>query len=111
MPPTSLARSVLKPCALKPCETGTFFETTSEAKCPRLVLHVLCLTRLHLSRVKRAVSLPAFPGLGLPTFGQVLLWTLILNSGISLGLTRFWIVVAGTISQLFFFFYNLMELD
>ena len=21
---------------------GTFFETTSEAKCPRLVLHVLC---------------------------------------------------------------------
>merc|ERR1712168_1475589 len=24
----------------------TFFETTSEAKCPRLVLHVLCLSRM-----------------------------------------------------------------
>merc|ERR1711951_127836 len=33
---------------------GTFFEPTSEAKCPRLVLHVLCLSRVHLSRVKRS---------------------------------------------------------
>ena len=40
VPPASLARSVLKPCALKPCE----------AKFPRLVLHVLCWSRVHLSR-------------------------------------------------------------
>ena len=41
VPPASLARSVLKPCAPKSCE----------AKCLRLVLHVLCWSRMHLSRV------------------------------------------------------------
>ena len=30
---------------------GTFFETSSEANCPRLVLHVLSWSRVHLSRV------------------------------------------------------------
>ena len=30
---------------------GTFFEATNEAKCPQLVLHVLCWSRLHISRV------------------------------------------------------------
>ena len=32
----------------------TFFEATSEAMCPQLVLHVLCCSRVHLSRVKRS---------------------------------------------------------
>ena len=42
VPPASLARSVLKPCAPTPCEL-TY---------PRLVLHVLCWSRVHISRVR-----------------------------------------------------------
>merc|ERR1712081_166340 len=40
-----------KKIKISPCRRH-FFEPTSEAKCPRLVLHVLCLSRVHLSRVK-----------------------------------------------------------
>ena len=45
VPPATLTPSVLKPCALKPCE----------AKCPRLVLHVLCWSRVHLSRAHKTI--------------------------------------------------------